>query len=206
MPRITRLVQGKKNPNRVNLYLDDHFAFVLSLDEVVKHGLKKGLEVSQAQLTELKEGDATQYLYAKILNFISYRPRSVQEVRDRLYHYDLKEKSKQNILIERLQSRGYLDDLAFARWFTLSRNAHRPRSSRLLAQELKAKGVSEEIIKSLSSLVIDEGQTITTILNKKLGAPRVLEPNQRQKIFTFLSRQGFPWDKIKEVVKKWESE
>lgn len=206
MPVITRLVQGKKNPNRVNLYLDDQFAFALSIDEVAKNNLKKGLELSDEQIARLKQTDETEYIYAKLLNFLSYRPRTIKEVRDRLWKYDVKDPVIQNTFIERLQSKGYLDDLAFARWFTLSRNTHRPRSSRMLMQELKAKGVSSDIIQSVIGEVSAEDVTITRLLDKKLGTRRPLEAVERQKIFGYLSRQGFAWETIREVVKTWESE
>lgn len=206
MAIITRLVHGKKNPNRVNLYLDDEFSFALSLDEVAKHGLKKGLVLSDDQIARLKETDQTDYVYGLLLNFLSYRPRTIKEVRDRLYKYEVREVLKQDILIGKLQSKGYLDDLAFARWFIESRNTHRPRSRRFLTAELKSKGISEEIIHSVASEVADERETITHLLDKKLGLRRKLEQVQKQKIYGYLSRQGFAWDKIAEVVKSWESE
>ena len=206
MPVITRLVQGKKNPNRVNLYLDDEFAFALSIDEVAKNSLKKGFDLSDDQIARLKDTDQTDYVYAKLLNFLSYRPRTVKEVRDRLYKYEVKEIDRQNILIDKLQSKGYLDDMAFARWFIESRNTPRPRSPRMLRAELKAKGVGEDIIKSVISQAGDERASITRLLTKKLGIPAQLDPAARQKIYAYLSRQGFTWDKIIEVVKNWESE
>ena len=206
MPIVTRLVQGKKNPNRVNLYLDDQFAFALSIDEVAKHGLKKGLELTGEQIESLKDNDESEYVYAKILNFLSYRPRTVKEVRDRLYKYDVRDKTKQDILVAKLQDKGYLDDLKFATWFIESRNTHRPRSSRMLKQELMAKGVPSDIITQAMAGSADESDTIARILDKKLGVRRTLERDEEQKIYTYLSRQGYAWDKIKEVVKTWQSE
>lgn len=206
MPIITRLTQGKKNPNRVNLYLDNQFAFALSIDEMAKHSLKKGLELSNEQIEILKDIDETDYIFAKLLNFLSYRPRTVKEVRDRLYKYKVNDKVKQDLLIERLQSKGYLDDLKFTQWFIESRNTHRPRSPRMLTAELKTKGVSEEVIKSVINEVADETETIRHLLTKKLGVPHTLDQLTRQKIYAYLGRQGFSWDKIKEVVKSWESE
>jgi len=206
MPIITRLVQGKKNPNRVNLYFDDKFFFALSIDEVAKYGLKRGLELTPESIEKLKDNDETDYVYAKILNFLSYRPRTIKEVRDRLYKYDIKDESKQKSLIDVLQSKGHLDDLVFARWFVESRNTHRPRSKRYLSAELKAKGVSDEIIKQVAGQIGDENQTIREILTKKLGSSRKLEIKEKQKILGYLGRQGFAWDKIIEVVKSWESE
>ncbi len=206
MPIITRLVQGKKNPNRVNLYLDNQFAFALSIDEVAKHSLKKGLELKSEQIESLKDTDQTDHIYAKILNFLSYRPRTVKEVRDRLYKYKVNDKVKQDLLIERLQSKEYLDDLKFTQWFIECRNTHRPSSPRMLTAELKTKGVSEEVIKSVINEVADETETIRHLLAKKLGTPHTLDQTEKQKIYSYLSRQGFVWDKIKEVVKSWESE
>lgn len=206
MPIITRLTQGKKNPNRVNLYLDGVFAFALSLDEVAKNNLKKGLELSDNQIARLKETDETEYVYAKLLNFLSYRPRTVKEVRDRLYKYEVKESAKQDFFIDKLKSKGYLDDLVFARWFILSRNTHRPRSKRYLSAELSAKGISKDIIQAVSGTISDESETINHLLDKKLGVRRKLEDSEKQKIVGYLARQGFAWDKITEVVKRWESE
>ncbi len=206
MPIVTRLVQGKKNPNRVNLYLDDQFAFALSIDEVAKHGLKKGLALTDVQIESLKDNDESEYVYAKILNFLSYRPRTVKEVRDRLYKYEVRDKTKQDILVAKLQDKGYLDDSAFASWFIESRNTHRPRSSRMLKQELMAKGVPSDIITQAMAGSADESDTIARILDKKIGVKRTLERDEEQKIYTYLSRQGYAWDKIKEVVKTWQSE
>lgn len=206
MPVITRLVQGKKNPNRVNLYLDNTFAFALSLDEVVKNNLKKGVVLSDDRIAELKATDETEYVYTKLLNFLSYRPRTIKEVRDRLWKYAVKDIIAQNLFIDRLKQSGYLDDLTFARWFIESRNTHRPRSLRLLVQELKAKGISAEIIQSVLESIADERTSITKLLAKKLGSHHALDLPSRQKIYGFLSRQGFSWEAIKEVVKNWESE
>jgi regulatory protein len=206
MPVITRLVQGKKNPNRVNLYLDDVFAFALSIDEVAKNNLKKGLDLSDEQITRLKDTDEIEYIYTKLLNFLSYRPRTVKEVRDRLYKYEIKDVTKQDFFIDKLKSKGYLDDLLFARWFINSRNTHRPRSKRYLSAELSAKGIGKDIIQSVSSQIGEESETIRHLLGKKLGSPRLLELAEKQRIIGYLSRQGFAWDKISEVVKNWESE
>ncbi len=206
MPIITRLVQGKKNPNRVNLYLDEEFAFALSIDEVAKHSLKKGLDLSVHQIEELKQNDQSEYVYAKIFNFLSYRPRSVKEVRDRLQKYDVKEVEKQDFLIAKLKDRGYLDDTKFAKWFIESRAQNRPRSPRMLASELISKGISQDVITSLKSSMASESDSIIKILRKKLGDPGVIEQDVRQKIYSHLGRHGSSWEKIKEVVKSWESE
>lgn len=206
MPVITRLVQGKKNPNRVNLYLDDEFAFALSIDEVGKKSLKKGLELSPSEIEDLKKADSDEYIYGKILNFLSFRPRTVKEVRDRLWKYEVKDEDSQNLVIDKLKSKGYLDDIAFARWFIESRNTHRPRSISMLKMELSQKGVPKDIISDLVATMGDEKATILHLLDKKLGNHRILGKPELVKIQSYLVRQGFAWDKVSEVVKSWQSE
>jgi regulatory protein len=206
MPVITRLVQGKKNPNRVNLYLDDVFVFALSIDEVGKKSLKKGLELSPAEIEDLKKADSDEYIYGKILNFLSFRPRTVKEVRDRLWKYEVKDEDSQNLVIDKLKSKGYLDDVSFAKWFIQSRNTHRPRSVSMLKMELSQKGVPKDIVSDLVSTMGDEKATIMHLLDKKLGSHRTLDKLEQVKIQGYLVRQGFAWDKVSEVVKSWQSE
>jgi len=206
MRAITRLVQGKKNPNRVNVYLDGEFVLALSIDEVGKRGLKKGLELSEEQIEELISNDTNDKAYGKILNYISYRPRTTKEVRDRLKQYEVEDRETEDQLIKRLAEKGYLDDVAFARWFIESRNVHRPRSHRMLAQELMLKGVNKEDIALAMDSANGEETSILKVLNKKLGEHRHLESVERQNILGYLGRQGYSWELIKEVVKSWESE
>ena len=189
MPTITRLVAGKRNPNRVNIYLDGHFALAISIDEVGKRGLAKGQSLSEAAVTELKESDQQVKLYGKILNFISYRPRSVQEVRDRLKKYDLTDPSSQNKLITRLQTQGYLDDLAFAHWFLESRAHNRPRSARHLAAELRAHGVGSDIITEVLKSV-DESSALDALIRKYAHSL------DRQHLLAYLARRGFSYGYI----------
>jgi len=147
MAIITRLSAGKRNPSRVNIYVDGLFTLALSLDEVVKQGLAKGVELSPERIQSLKAFDDAEKVYAKVLNFLSFRPRSIKEVRDRLREYQVKDPDQQDSLINRLIDKGYLDDLAFARWFVNSRNSFRPRSALQLSAELAQKGISRDLIK-----------------------------------------------------------
>ena len=203
MSIITRLASGRKNPNRVNLYLDGKFAFSLSLDEVVKNSLKKNLDLTPVQINALRQTDDFHRVYAKILNFISYRPRSEFEICSRLHQYQSNDIEG---IIALLTDQGYLNDLVFAQWFVASRLTHKTRSPRALRAELARKGIAREIIDQALTRAEDPRDTIKRILSKKLGTTGPLAVSARQKIFAYLLRQGFGWEMVKEVVKTWESE
>lgn len=185
MPQISRLVAGKKNPGRINVYLDGVFAFALSLDEVVKNGLKKGLELNADQVQALKKTDDLSWAYAKILNFLSFRPRTEFEVRSRLKKYGVEEAESIEWVINKLVDRGYLSDLAFAKWFVESRMGNRPRSKQHLSAELRAKGVDVSVINQ-ALVGIDETGPLEALIAKKSAL-------SRDKLLGFLLRRGFKY-------------
>lgn len=191
MPTITTLRAGKKNPNRVNLYCDGKFVLALSLDEVVRQGLKKGLTLSLEQLHNLKIQDDQERTYQKILNYLSYRPRTISEVRQRLQAYDLTDPEP---MLTRLLAHGYLNDLAFAEWFVASRDSSRPRSLVHLRAELRHKGVSSEIINQALSRPDLEENALTALITKK--SSRL----SRSQLLAYLSRRGFLYSAIKQKL------
>ncbi len=78
------------------------------------------------------------------MRFLAYRPRSEAEVRRRL----ARNFPAQVVapLVESLTRQGLIDDRAFARQWRASREKRRPRSQRLIKQELRHLGVSDEVI------------------------------------------------------------
>lgn len=196
MPTITRLAQGKRDPTRVNLFLDGKFAFSLSADEVIKRGLTKDSELQDQSLRELESLSNQEKLFSKVINFISYRPRSIKEVNDRLYKYLGKgEEEVKSSMIDRLKELGYLDDEAFAKWFVESRSAHRPRSKRHLASELYSKGIDKVIIDNALASSGDEKEALKKLIAKKKNM-------EHDKLVAFLARRGFPWTLIKSELDK----
>lgn len=192
MPTVTRLVAGKKNQSRVNIYLDGRFALAISLDDVVRQGLRVGLELSEDAITKLKEDNDQARLYAKILNFISYRPRSVVEVKNRLAVYGIRDSQVVEEIVHKLETQGYVDDMAFARWFVDSRSLHRPRSKRHLTAELRAKGIGSEVINTILG-GLDEREGLRALITKKSKL-------SRESLIALLLRRGFGYGLIKQQL------
>ena len=196
MPIITRLSQQLRDPSRVNVFLDGKYAFSLSAEEVIKRGLKVSQPLSTIEVSVLSSLSKDEKVFAKVINFLSYRPRSVREVTDRLYQYlGPDEQETKAALVKRLKKLGYLNDLEFARWFAQSRRANRPRSLRQLSSELYAKGVSKEVISQVLGEEGDDREAIRKLIAKKSN----LEPD---KLVAYLARKGFSWEIIKEELDK----
>jgi regulatory protein len=113
------------------------------------------MELSQAQVDALQLADARHSAYDAGLRLLSYRPRSEKEMRRRLGRrgIDLRLIAE---TVARLKERGYLDDEAFARFWTETREATSPRAQRLIAQELRFQGVATETAAAATTSVSRE--------------------------------------------------
>ncbi|HID52961.1 MAG TPA: regulatory protein RecX, partial [Anaerolineae bacterium] len=189
--------------NRVNVYLDDEFAFGLAAFTAVS--LRIGQHLTEADIDKLKVADSQETAKQAAIRFIEYRPRSTAEVRRRLRQKGFDEAAIDHA-IERLQAVALLDDLAFARYWVDQRETFKPRSQMALRQELQQKGVNRDIIDEAIAPV-DDMATARRLAQKQ--APRwhnLEEEAFRAKMAGYLQRRGFPYDIIKQVtVEMWET-
>ena len=81
--------------------------------------------------------------------FLSYRPRSEAETRERLKQRGYEDEEIEKVVAQ-LKRLDLLDDAAFAEFWKENRNSFRPRSQRMLKMELRRKGVESEVINEVS--------------------------------------------------------
>lgn len=181
----------KKNPNRVNIYLDDEFAFGLS--RIVAAWLSAGQTLSDEKIAALQLEDAREVAMQKALRFLGYRARSMQEVRANLEKHEIPE-AVIDFTLERLQGNGLLNDQDFAQAWVENRNTFRPRSRRALAMELHRKGLDDEIVQKVLDENVDEHALAMEAAHKYLRKVQGLEWQEfRQKLGGFLGRRGFSY-------------
>jgi regulatory protein len=197
MAKITGLKLQKRNKDRVNVYLDGEFAFGLS--RIVAAWLRTGQELSEEKIAELKGSDHKEVALQRALNFLSYRPRSEQEVRQNLKKHDYDEQVIEEILA-RLRQGKLVDDEAFAELWVENRSEFRPRGSRMLQAELRRKGIPDRVI-SCTLEGLDETSLALKAARKKARRYQQLEWQEFQKkLYGFLARRGFHYGTISEVV------
>ena len=201
---ITAIKAQKHNRQRVNIYLDGEFAFGLS--RFVAAWLEPGRKLTSKEISKLLEEDTYEVAFQKAIQFINYRPRSVEETRRRLIKKGFSEEVVERTL-EKLLERNWLDDLDFARQWIENRNTFRPRSDRLLAYELRVKGVADDKIKqALENFGGDENELAYQAGIKK--AKRYRDETQYdffKKVSGYLSRRGFNYGIVKPTVDRlWE--
>ena len=203
MKKITGLQVQKKNPNRVNIYLDGEFAFGVA--RITAAWLKNGDELSDEKIARLLTEDSREWAYQQAMLFLSYRVRSEKEIRQNLRKHETPEDVIDET-IERLRKAGLANDNEFAQAWVENRSTFRPRSRRALAMELRQKGLDDEIVHSAVSGV-DEDALANEAAQKRLGRLKGLEWNDfRKKLSEFLARRGFPYSVIAPTVTRMWSE
>jgi regulatory protein len=200
MRKITAIEAQKKNPNRVNIYLDDQFAFGLS--RIVAAWLQTGQFISAEKIATLQSQDSRELALQKALHFLSYRARSVEEVRKNLEKHEIPDPVIQDTLT-RLQSSGLLNDHEFAQSWVENRSTFRPRGRRALRMELRFKGLAEDVIESTLDEMSDEESLALQAARKYMRKLDTLPwLDFRNKLGGFLSRRGFPYEVIATVTKQ----
>lgn len=124
------------------------------------------------------------------LKFLSFRSRSVKEVRDYLVKKRFLDTDIDSA-IDDLIELNFLDDEKLAKEWVEIRARTKPSGPVKLKFELRQKGISEEIIKKVTKL--DYSPIIKALA---LRYPH----KDRQKLAGFLARRGFTWDQIKSAI------
>ena len=200
---ITALKAQKKNPNRINVYLDGDYAFGLA--RIVAAWLKIGQVLSEEDIDRLKQQDTLEVAFQRGLLILSYRPRSIAEVRRKLSEQGF-EPAVVDATIQRMKDNGLLGDEQFAHAWVENRVAFRPRGRRLLAVELRQKGVAEEAIQQALSETPDEEslayQSAVQYARKMVGKDW---ETFRKRLGAYLMRRGFSYGTIAPILRRvWD--
>lgn len=206
--KITGITAQVKNPNRVNINVDGKYRFSLDIFQVGDLGLKVGKEYSEQQLDELETESKFGKLYSRALDYVMMRPHSGREVRDYLYRKTLSTRDKKGErregyspalterVFERLVEKGYINDEKFARWWVENRNMAKGSSMRKLTAELRAKGITNDIIEqAVNEAARTDEDELAKVITKKRA--RYVD---NQKFMQYLARQGFNYDDIKTAL------
>ncbi len=197
MATITDITIQKRRKDRVNLFLDGEYAFSLSMINAA--WLKIGQELSAEKIKALQQEEAYERGKEIALRLITNRPRSIKEIRDRMREKDVEESARDRV-ITRFEELELLDDVAFARYWIDQRARFNPRGIPMLRQELRQKGVDQQIIQDLLNELDNSSAAMKAAEKKVRSLSRYGEEDFRKKLSGFLQRRGFYYEDIRPVV------
>lgn len=206
--KITSISIQQRDKNRVNVSVDGKYRFSLDFSQITELGVRVGEEYSETELSDLENESQFGKLYMRALEYSLMRPHSQYELsqylyrktRDTLTKTGSVKKGVSKELTERVFNRiiekGYVNDVAFARYWVENRQLRRGISKRKLQAELASKRIDRSIVDSLlSETDRSDDDEILKIIEKKAS-----RYDDEQKLIAYLARQGFGYDDIKQAI------
>jgi len=198
-------IQKQRKEGRYNIYLDGNFAFGLYKETIFNYGLRKNDELTEDKINEIVKYDEITYGKRVAYNYLSYRPRSLKELRSKLKEKGISESSAEEI-IEYFIEHKFLDDYQYSKSYIENLKLKKPIGRRSLQQKLSMKGIDKEIIQK----VIDENYSEEielsngiTLLEKYISKHKNIPKEKiKQKSFAYLMSRGFDYGIISEIIKE----
>lgn len=204
MNMITKLEIGKRNKERVNVYIDDEFAFSLSAEIVYKENLEPKQVIDLEKLTRLAREDEFMKCKSSALKIVERSYKTEREVFNKLI---TKEYSKESInrTIEFLREYNLINDENYVKMYVKDKLNSQGKNK--IKYALKRKGISDELINDeLSKIDYEASKDGAIILaQKKYNELKRRESDQykiSQKLYRFLMSKGYNYDLISNVIRE----
>jgi len=132
-------------------------------------------------------------------HYLSYRPRSEAEIRQRLHRRGFANEVAEQA-IAKLSEQNLINDFTFAQFWTANRLSFRPKSKRLIKKELRDKRIAAEIIEQVTGDIDDEE------IAYKLGSSRMQAlanldyPDFYRRLSSYLTYRGFGYQVIRDTA------
>ncbi|OGB99905.1 hypothetical protein A2V82_01420 [candidate division KSB1 bacterium RBG_16_48_16] len=208
LKKITSIEIQAKNKDRVNVFLDDEFAFGLYQDVLLKAGIGKGDELSPERIEQILLMENRKKAMNKAYRLLAYRARSKKELSDRLSR-DGYEAPIINEVMAELERLELVNDRIFAIQYARTRMISRPVGALMLQRELAGKGIPPESIQiGIEEAFKEKSEREVAVMlarKKKDSLKNVEELKARKRISDFLIRRGFHWDIINDILENWNS-
>jgi len=195
---ITSIETQKNNPNRLNIYLDDTFAFGIS--RFVGAWLAEGKKISTEEIAQLVSRDAREKAFQKALHFISYHPRSEYEVLEKLTDLGFSEELIDEVIAE-LAEKNYINDHQFAEDWIAARSQSKPRSRKMFTYELRKKNINDGVIDQALENAPTDQEMAFRLGEKYMRRYAHLEDKEfNTKMKGVLARRAFPFHVIEDAI------
>jgi regulatory protein len=198
---IVTAVARQPRRRRVNVFVDGEFALALGRELAAERDVRPGRSLTRSELSALAGEDARRSALESALRLLAYRPRSERELRIRLARKGFAGGVVRRAL-DRLRELGYVNDAEFARFYTETQQAARPRAQRVVRAELRWRGVTQPLAEEATAGIADE-EAAYRAASRRLRALRELDEQRfRERLGGFLTRRGFGYGVARSTIER----
>ncbi len=204
MSKITKIETGKRNKERVNIYIDNEYSFSIGMELVYKFNIKLNEQFDKEKFFEVIKAENLAKCKESALRTIERSYKTEKEIKDKLL---LKEFDEDIIdeTLNFLKEYGFIDDSKFVKMFVKDhiRNQGRNKIKYLLQQ----KGVDNNLIDEAFLNLEKEYELERAYI---LAEKKYLSVSKREdddfkiknKIIRYLLGRGYDYSIAKDILSK----
>lgn len=189
------------------LYIDGEPAVKIDTETFILSRLKPGDQLTDEELHRLIQASDSRRAKEKALYLLEYRSHSKKELTDKIARTAASREAAQ-AAADKMEEIGLIDDEAYARSYARELFLRKRFGARRVKQELRLKGIDNQLIEELLSEYEGEElylENICNVLNKKYYQWREDEKTKRR-AYAALQRLGYSYDQIRRAMAALEEE
>ncbi|MGH4138950.1 recombination regulator RecX [Clostridium sp.] len=201
---ITKIEAQKKNNHRVNIYMNDEFAFACDAELVYIHNITKGRTIEKESLQNIIDED--NYIKGKnaALHFLERSFKSARQVVDKLTAKEFDVKTIDRVIVF-LKEYGFVDDYRFVELFIKEKIKSCGKNK--IKFTLIKKSLPKELIQQgLDKITCEEQFEVAMKLGEKKIATLSKSEKNFQKLYKktsdYLVRSGYDYEIVNKVLGK----
>lgn len=200
--KITDITKQKKNSERVNIFLDNEYAFSLEEVDVLKFKLKIGMSLDEKEIEKLSLESNLSKAMKKAMDMLSRKPVTKKELENKLKDKGYDE-SVISVAVQELTELGYLNDYDYATLY-LDYATEKCYGKKKIVYELTRKGVDPDIIYDVLDIhykpTVEE---LSDMIFSKYGSVDCSDLKIKQRIMRFFVSRGFGFDEANDAIKHY---
>ena len=197
--RIKEIKTQVRHPDRRTIIFDDGTFIGIPEEVLLSNPVQPGDELTPKKLKQLTNSEQKQKLRNSALNLLSFRMRSMSELKQRLLKkgYDVQDIEP---LLEEFDAKNILNDSEFALAFSRDKIRSKGIGPSILKVELSNHHLPQNLVEDTVNRMYTEFPIDTLLGNhlkkKKICRNSQLQEREKSRIVNFLKRKGFSWDDI----------
>lgn len=200
---ITDIRTSRKHPSRASIMVDGKFALALSHQRIADMGLAPGMAWDDTLAAQMVHAKAVDKATKAAMNRLNRRPMSRAQLRRKLIE---KEHAPEvvDLVLDKAQAVGALDDENFARTLAREYTLHRHAGPAMLRVKLRAKGIEREVIDRIVGEFEHDDIQLEQAL--RLGSKKIRSLSRcdghtrKRRLYGALARRGYTRDVIEQVM------
>lgn len=208
MNKITKIEVGKRNKERVNIYINDVFAFAIDAELVYRYSLKVNDEVDLEKLKKIAEEEEFSKCKSSALRTIERSYKTESEIKKKLEEKEFSEETI-NKTIKFLLEYNFINDYEYTKMYIKDRLINQGKNK--IKYSLIRKGINSNIIDD----VFFELDTKDSEMEKayELGLKKYNSLVKREsdkiklknKVIRYLLGRGYSYGIVKDIYNKIEN-